>query len=69
MLFQNFLFDFDGTLANSSPLHERAFRQTLAEAAPRALRRFDYAVLTAITALHSCKDSFATAASKASSDG
>ena len=49
MLFQNFLFDFDGTLANSSPLHERAFRQTLAEAAPRALRRFDYAVLKGLT--------------------
>ncbi len=45
MLFHHFLFDFDGTLANSSPLHERAFRQTLTEAAPRALRRFDYAAL------------------------
>jgi beta-phosphoglucomutase len=49
MLFQNFLFDFDGTLANSSPLHERAFRSTLAEAAPRALRRFDYAALKGLS--------------------
>ncbi len=49
MLFHHFLFDFDGTLANSSPLHERAFRQTLTEAAPRALRRFDYAALKGLT--------------------
>jgi beta-phosphoglucomutase len=49
MLFHHFLFDFDGTLANSSPLHERAFRSTLAEAAPRALRRFDYAALKGLT--------------------
>ena len=49
MLFHHFLFDFDGTLVNSSPLHERAFRQTLTEAAPRALRRFDYATLKGLT--------------------
>jgi len=49
MLFHYFLFDFDGTLANSAPLHERAFRKTLAEAAPRALRGFAYAPLKGLT--------------------
>jgi HAD superfamily hydrolase (TIGR01509 family) len=49
MLFRHFLFDFDGTLANSAPLHARAFRKALAEAAPRALRGFDYAVLKGFT--------------------
>jgi HAD superfamily hydrolase (TIGR01509 family) len=49
MLFHHFLFDFDGTLVDSSPLHERAFRRTLAKEAPRALRRFDYAALKGLT--------------------
>jgi beta-phosphoglucomutase len=49
MLFHYFLFDFDGTLANSSSLHERAFRQTLVTLAPRALARFDYAALKGLT--------------------
>ena len=37
-----FLFDLDGTLVDSSGLHERAFRATLAECAPRLLDGFDY---------------------------
>jgi beta-phosphoglucomutase len=49
MLFHHFLFDFDGTLANSSSLHERAFRQTLTRLAPHALARFDYAALKGLT--------------------
>jgi HAD superfamily hydrolase (TIGR01509 family) len=49
MLFHHFLFDFDGTLADSSSLHERAFRQTLATVAPCALARFDYAALKGLT--------------------
>lgn len=49
MLFHHFLFDFDGTLANSAPWHARAFRKALAEAAPHALRGFDYATLKGFT--------------------
>jgi HAD superfamily hydrolase (TIGR01509 family) len=37
-----FLFDFDGTLVDSSRLHERAFRRVLAEHATERLARFDY---------------------------
>jgi HAD superfamily hydrolase (TIGR01509 family) len=40
-----FLFDFDGTLVDSSPLHELSFRRVLAEHAPEHLARFDYASL------------------------
>lgn len=37
-----FLFDLDGTLVDSSPLHDRAFRETLARHAPESLPGFDY---------------------------
>jgi HAD superfamily hydrolase (TIGR01509 family) len=37
-----FLFDLDGTLVNSSPLHDRAFREALAQRAPELLPVFDY---------------------------
>lgn len=39
---RDFLFDFDGTLADSSPLHAHAFRAALARHAPAILRDFDY---------------------------
>jgi HAD superfamily hydrolase (TIGR01509 family) len=39
---RNFLFDFDGTLADSAPLHADAFRAALAVEAPAALAGFDY---------------------------
>jgi len=53
MLFHHFLFDFDGTLVNSSRLHEKAYRQTLAEHAPYALHCFDYGALRGLTTLDS----------------
>jgi HAD superfamily hydrolase (TIGR01509 family) len=37
-----FLFDLDGTLVDSSPLHDRAYREALKALAPEVLRRFDY---------------------------
>lgn len=37
-----FLFDFDGTIAHSPPLHERAFQTVLAEHHPALLAGFDY---------------------------
>lgn len=40
-----FLFDLDGTLVDSSALHERVFRQVLASYAPHCLEGFDYEVL------------------------
>jgi HAD superfamily hydrolase (TIGR01509 family) len=39
---RSFLFDLDGTLIDSSGLHERAFRCALASHAPQILPRFDY---------------------------
>lgn len=39
------LFDFDGTLINSSPLHDEAFRAVLARARPQALATFSYEAL------------------------
>ena len=38
----NYLFDFDGTLVDSSPLHDLAFREVLAAERPDALAQFDY---------------------------
>lgn len=40
-----FLFDLDGTLVDSSALHEKVFRDVLQEHAPRQLERFDYEAL------------------------
>ena len=37
-----YLFDFDGTLVDSSPLHDWAFREVLIAEWPEALARFDY---------------------------
>jgi HAD superfamily hydrolase (TIGR01509 family) len=37
-----FLFDLDGTLVDSSGLHERVFREVLSEYAPELLAHFDY---------------------------
>jgi len=37
-----FLFDLDGTLLDSSALHERAFREVLSDYAPPLLEGFDY---------------------------
>lgn len=38
----NFFFDLDGTLVNSSPLHDAAFQQTLKEFDPSKLAQFLY---------------------------
>ena len=38
----NYLFDFDGTLVDSSPLHDWAFREVLKTELPAALAQFDY---------------------------
>jgi len=37
-----FLFDLDGTLVDSSRLHEKAYREALSEHAPALLEGFDY---------------------------
>jgi len=39
---KSFLFDLDGTLVDSSRLHERALREALQDYAPQILGRFDY---------------------------
>lgn len=52
---QTVCFDLDGTLIDSSPLHERAFRTMLAEEAPEFLATFRYDTLAGMTteaALH-----------------
>lgn len=38
----NVLFDFDGTLVGSSPLHDRAYRQVLQQHQPELLRHYRY---------------------------
>ncbi len=48
-----FLFDFDGTLVNSAPLHEWAFRMVLSTAAPSLLDEFDYESIRGLTTRHS----------------
>jgi HAD superfamily hydrolase (TIGR01509 family) len=49
MHLRHFLFDFDGTLADSAPLHAAAFREVLATAAPGVLAGFDYELLKGLT--------------------
>ena len=44
-----FLFDFDGTLVDSAPLHAWAFREVLATAVPAARADFDYETLKGLT--------------------
>jgi HAD superfamily hydrolase (TIGR01509 family) len=46
---KNLLFDFDGTLVDSAPLHEEAFRMTLASRRPDLLAVFDYPALKGLT--------------------
>jgi HAD superfamily hydrolase (TIGR01509 family) len=48
------LFDFDGTLVDSAALHDWAFREALAAAAPRALARFDYSDLKGLSTREAC---------------
>ena len=43
------LFDFDGTLVDSGPLHDWAFRHVLATAAPEILAGFDYESIKGLT--------------------
>ena len=49
MRWRNLLFDFDGTLVDSAPLHAEAFRAALAEADAAGARTFDYAPLKGLT--------------------
>ena len=46
---KNLLFDFDGTLVDSAPLHEEAFSLTLARRRPDLLDAFDYPALKGLT--------------------
>ncbi len=46
---RDFLFDLDGTLADSSSLHARAFRTVVARYAPAILRDFDYEPLKGLS--------------------
>ena len=43
------LFDLDGTLVDSSPVHERAYRQVLADQHPALLPGFDYRTVSGLT--------------------
>ena len=47
------LFDFDGTLVDSTPLHDWAFREVLATAAPTLLAHFDYESIKGLTTRNS----------------
>lgn len=44
-----YLFDLDGTLVDSSPVHERAYRQVLAEKHPDVLAGFSYRTISGLT--------------------
>ena len=46
-----YLFDLDGTLVDSSPVHERAYRQVLAELHPSLLPGFEYRAISGLTTL------------------
>ncbi len=43
-----YLFDLDGTLVDSSPVHERAYRHVLAERHPALLPDFDYRTISGL---------------------
>lgn len=45
----SYLFDLDGTLVDSSPVHERAYRQVLADQHPSLLPGFDYRAISGLT--------------------
>jgi len=49
MSLRHFLFDFDGTLVDSAPLHAMAFRKALAIAAPESLTEFEYESLKGLS--------------------
>jgi len=44
-----FLFDLDGTLVDSTPAHERAYRNVLGHEHPELLDRFDYRAVAGLT--------------------
>jgi HAD superfamily hydrolase (TIGR01509 family) len=44
-----FLFDLDGTLVDSTPAHERAYRDVLRREHPELLDRFDYRAVAGLT--------------------
>jgi len=44
-----YLFDLDGTLVDSSPVHECAYRQVLADRHPALLPGFDYRAISGLT--------------------
>lgn len=44
-----YLFDLDGTLVDSTPSHERAFRDVLSREHPGLLDRFDYRAVAGLT--------------------
>lgn len=46
-----YLFDLDGTLVDSSPVHERAYRQVLADLHPALLPDFGYRAISGLTTL------------------
>jgi HAD superfamily hydrolase (TIGR01509 family) len=46
-----YLFDLDGTLVDSSPVHERAYRHVLGREHPHLLAEFDYRAISGLTTL------------------
>lgn len=49
--FTCYLFDLDGTLVDSSPVHERAYRDILGREQPGLLADFDYRAIAGLTTL------------------
>lgn len=49
--FATYLFDLDGTLVDSSPVHERAYRDILGREHPGLLAGFDYRAIAGLTTL------------------
>jgi len=46
-----YLFDLDGTLVDSSPVHAHAYRQVLADRHPDLMAGFDYSAVSGLTTL------------------